>query len=86
MDWLAALAQIHGLRLSVVGGAVRDRLLGRNTPDKDLDLVVEGEGNWPAIQLLELINTQALPTGFQLKQSQSFEAFGTAQLLSLIHI
>lgn len=80
MDWLAALAQIHGLRLSVVGGAVRDRLLGKSTPDKDLDLVVEGEGSWPAIQLLELINTQALPPAFQLKQSQSFEAFGTAQL------
>ena len=80
MDWLAAVALAHGLQLSVVGGAVRDRLLGKSTPDKDLDLVVEGEGSWPAIQLLELINTQALPPGFQLKQSQSFEAFGTAQL------
>ena len=80
MDWLAAVAMAHGLRLSVVGGAVRDRLLGKNTPDKDLDLVVEGEGSWPAIQLLELIKNQELPEGFQLKQSQSFEAFGTAQL------
>jgi poly(A) polymerase len=80
MDWLAALAQIHGLRLSVVGGAVRDRLLGKGTPDKDLDLVVEGEGSWPAIQLLELIKTMPLPEGFQLPQTQSFEAFGTAQL------
>lgn len=80
MDWLAAVAMAHGLRLSVVGGAVRDRLLGKNTPDKDLDLVVEGEGSWPAIQLLELIENQELPEGFQLKQSQSFKAFGTAQL------
>ena len=80
MDWLAAVATAHGLRLSVVGGAVRDRLLGKNTPDKDLDLVVEGEGSWPAIQLLELIENQKLPEGFQLNQSQSFEAFGTAQL------
>ena len=80
MDWLAAVAMAHGLRLSVVGGAVRDRLLGKSTPDKDLDLVVEGEGRWPAIQLLELIKNQELPEGFQLKQSQSFEAFGTAQL------
>ena len=68
------------MRLSVVGGAVRDRLLGKSTPDKDVDLVVEGEGSWPAIQLLELIENQELPEGFQLKQSQSFEAFGTAQL------
>ncbi|CAK27067.1 tRNA nucleotidyltransferase/poly(A) polymerase [Synechococcus sp. RCC307] len=80
MDWLATVAMAHGLHLSVVGGAVRDRLLGKSTPDKDLDLVVEGVCSWPAIQLLELINTQALPPGFQLKQSQSFEAFGTAQL------
>jgi poly(A) polymerase len=80
MDWLAAVALAHGLRLSVVGGAVRDRLLGKSTPDKDLDLVVEGEGSWPAIQLLELIENQELPEGFRLKQSQSFEAFGTAQL------
>ena len=80
MDWLVAVAMAHGLHLSVVGGAVRDRLLGKNTPDKDLDLVVEGEGSWPAIQLLELIENQELPEGFQLKQSQSFEAFGTAQL------
>ena len=43
-------------------------------------LVVEGEGSWPAIQLLELIENKELPEGFQLKQSQSFEAFGTAQL------
>ena len=65
MDWLATVAMAHGLRLSVVGGAVRDRLLGKNTPDKDLDLVVEGEGSWPAIQLLELIKKQELPEGFQ---------------------
>ena len=80
MDWLAAVAMAHGLRLSMVGGAVRDRLLGKSTPDKDSDLVVEGEGSWPAIQLLELIKNQELPKGFQLKSSQSFEAFGTAQL------
>ena len=80
MDWLVAVAKAHGLHLSVVGGAVRDRLLGKSTPDKDLDLVVEGKGRWPAIQLLELIKNQGLPKGFQLKQSQSFEAFGTAQL------
>ena len=80
MDWLAAVAMAHGLRLSVVGGAVRDRLLGKRNPSKDLDLVVEGEGSWPAIQLLALIQNQELPTGFQLTQSQSFENFGTAQL------
>ena len=43
----------------------------KKRPDKDLDLVVEGEGIWPAIQLLELIENQELPEGFQLKQSQS---------------
>ena len=37
---------------------MRDRLLGKSTPDKDLDLVVEGEERWPAIQLLELIKNQ----------------------------
>ena len=80
MDWLEAVAMAHGLRLSVVGGAVRDRLMGKSNPDKDLDLLVEGDGSWPAIQLLELIENHELPGGFQLKQSQSFDAFGTAQL------
>ena len=80
MDWLAALAMAHGLSLSVVGGAIRDRLLGHDTPDKDLDLVVEGEQGWPAIHLLELVEIQELPAGFQLKQSQKFESFGTAHL------
>ena len=80
MDWMAAVALAHGLHLSLVGGAVRDRLLGKSSPDKDLDLVVEGKQGWPAIQLMELVETQELPAGFQLKQSQKFESFGTAHL------
>ncbi len=46
-----ALAAAHGLPLYLVGGGVRDLLMGR--PLKDLDIVVEGD---PAILLKALVN------------------------------
>ena len=80
MDGLAGgRCTAHGLHLSVVGGAVRDRLLGKNTPDKDLDLGGRGRqlASHPAAGTHREPGTAE---GFQLKQSQSFEAFGTDQL------
>ena len=79
--WLQAQAIQKHLKLSLVGGAVRDQLLGRNTPDKDLDLVVEGPRAWAALELAETVSTSCcLPTGFRLLKLHSFAAFGTAQL------
>lgn len=79
--WLQALAAQQQLQLSLVGGAVRDRLLGRSTPEKDVDLVVEGPRAWAALELAEAVAASScLPTGFQLQQLHTFAAFGTAQL------
>ena len=79
--WLQAQASEQHLQLSLVGGAVRDQLLGRSTPDKDLDLVVEGPRAWAALELAEAVATSScLPTGFQLLKLHTFAAFGTAQL------
>ena len=81
MDWLEPQARFCGLQLALVGGAVRDHLLGRRGPDKDLDLVVEGPRPWPALELKNAVEqASGLPSGFTLITTQSFEAFGTAQL------
>ena len=81
MDWLALKAGQCDLQLSLVGGAVRDQLLGRRSPDKDLDLVVEGPKRWPAVELAQAVEqARDLPSGFSLINHQCFEAFGTAQL------
>jgi len=81
MDWLALKAGQCDLQLALVGGAVRDQLLGRRGPDKDLDLVVEGPKRWPAVELAQAVEQAPdLPSGFTLIHHQCFEAFGTAQL------
>jgi len=81
LKWLEQLATQQGLRLSLVGGAVRDQLLGLSQPSKDLDLVVEGSRAWPALELKAAVEkASSLPKGFVLQNSQGFDAFGTAQL------
>ncbi|NDD21927.1 MAG: hypothetical protein EB094_08125, partial [Synechococcaceae bacterium WBA_3_309] len=70
--------------MSLVGGVVRDQLLGRALPLKDLDLVVEGPMAWPALVLAEaIVNAAAasqLPLGYQLLQCTPHSNYGTARL------
>jgi poly(A) polymerase len=67
-------AQRRGLRALVVGGYVRDRLLGgdRETQIHEVDILVEGQG---AIEL-----ATAVSTVLQLHPPVIFERFGTAHL------
>lgn len=64
----AALAEARGVSMAIVGGAVRDMLLGR--PQGDLDLVVEGDATGLASAL-------AAATGATMRDHA---AFGTATL------
>jgi len=67
-------AERRGLRALVVGGYVRDRLLGgdRETQIHEVDILVEGQG---AIQL-----ATAVGSALQLHPPVIFERFGTAHL------
>jgi poly(A) polymerase len=71
------------LQLSLVGGAVRDQLLGHPAPLKDLDIVVEGSQPQPALLLAEAVSaaSQQLPADLRLLQLQLHGAYGTARLL-----
>ena len=84
IEWLVAIATPLQLQLSLVGGAVRDQLLGQALPLKDLDLVVEGPARWPALVLAEAIVAAAaasqLPLGYQLLQCTPYSNYGTARL------
>ena len=84
IEWLVAIATPLQLQLSLVGGAVRDQLLGQALPLKDLDLVVEGPASWPALVLAEAIVAAAaasqLPLGYQLLQCTPYSNYGTARL------
>lgn len=84
IEWLVAQATPLQLQLSLVGGAVRDQLLGQALPLKDLDLVVEGPMAWPALVLAEAIVAAAaasqLPLGYQLLQCTPYSNYGTARL------
>ncbi|NCY14889.1 MAG: hypothetical protein EBX33_09415 [Synechococcaceae bacterium WB8_1A_041] len=84
LEWLLALATPLGLQMSLVGGVVRDQLLGRALPLKDLDLVLEGPMAWPALVLAEAIvnaaATSQLPLGYQLLQCTPHSNYGTARL------
>ena len=84
LEWLVAIATPLQLQLSLVGGAVRDQLLGQALPLKDLDLVVEGPASWPALVLAEAIVAAAaasqLPLGYQLLQCTPYSNYGTARL------
>jgi len=67
-------ARHHGLRALVVGGYVRDRLLGgeRAAKIREVDILVEGQG---ATQL-----ATAVSAALQLHPPVIFERFGTAHL------
>lgn len=84
IEWLVAIATPLQLQLSLVGGAVRDQLLGQALPLKDLDLVVEGPASWPALVLAEAIvaaaATSQLPLDYQLLQCTPYSNYGTARL------
>ena len=61
-------AQRLGVRAYIIGGYVRDSLLGR--PCKDIDIVVEGSGIALAQQVANRLNTRV----------SVFKRFGTAML------
>src|SRR5438132_13574993 len=67
-------AERHGLRALVVGGYVRERLLGgdREKQIREVDILVEGKG---AIQM-----ATAVATAMKLHPPVVFERFGTAHL------
>jgi poly(A) polymerase len=69
LDLLEAEALAHGVRALLVGGYVRDRVMGR--PCKDLDIVVEGGAG------TELARAVAARAG--IREPVIFERFGTAQ-------
>jgi poly(A) polymerase len=66
---IGALADEYGIQLFVVGGYVRDTLLGMQT--KDIDLSVVGDG----VVFAELVAKRFPVTGFTV-----FERFGTVNL------
>ncbi|MFN2569378.1 MAG: CCA tRNA nucleotidyltransferase [Candidatus Dormibacteria bacterium] len=71
LDEVRAVSSLIGLETYLVGGFVRDRLLGRET-SKDIDLLtVSGDGR----QLLEQV---AHRLGWS--RPQTFDRFGTAQI------
>jgi poly(A) polymerase len=85
-EWSGAFAAVreqsqqHGLRALVVGGYVRDRLLGGDRANhiREADILVEGQG---AIQL-----AAAVGDALKLHPPVIFERFGTAHLdLDSIH-
>lgn len=78
IDALAEAAQADGIEAYLVGGFVRDRLLGRDGPDnpvKDVDvLIVDGGSDGQGALLGEL------STRFGWSRPQLFERFGTGQV------
>src|ERR1700737_5589974 len=70
LDLLEAEAGARGVRAFVVGGYVRDRVMGR--PSQEIDVVVEGGAG------IELAKGLALRAG--IREPVIFERFGTAQL------
>ncbi len=71
LDGLRSVAEALGIEACLVGGFVRDRLLGRGA-SKDIDVLVVGEG---APELLG-----GLATRFGWSRPQKFERFGTVQV------
>jgi tRNA nucleotidyltransferase (CCA-adding enzyme) len=86
---LAAVARRHGLLLYLVGGFVRDLLLG--VDDRDLDLVVEGNGlsfarllaeelggkvlrAHPAFQTAVVIDSEGFPFDVATARSETYSA------------
>jgi putative nucleotidyltransferase with HDIG domain len=73
LDRLRSAADELGVEAYLVGGFVRDRLLGRST-SKDIDLLVVGAGDG-AVTLLGHV-----ARGFGWSRPQQFERFGTVQV------
>jgi poly(A) polymerase len=71
LDELGGAVAALGCEAYLVGGFVRDRLLGRQTA-KDIDVLVVGDG---AVELL-----RRLARRFAWSRPQQFERFGTAQV------
>jgi poly(A) polymerase len=71
LDAVAGAARRRGVECYLVGGFVRDRLLGREVR-KDIDLLVVGDG---AVELLSDV-----AASFSWSRPQQFEHFGTAQV------
>ncbi|MFN8389795.1 MAG: hypothetical protein U0136_05860 [Bdellovibrionota bacterium] len=77
MRRLARAASGQGLRLYLVGGAVRDSLLG--IPSTDIDFVVDGD----AIAFAKYVekNWSAVADGAPPQKVASFPRYGTAKLI-----
>ncbi|TMD03876.1 MAG: CCA tRNA nucleotidyltransferase [Chloroflexi bacterium] len=71
LDALRTAAAALGVEAYLVGGFVRDRLLGRGI-SKDIDALVVGDG---AVELLARV-----ARGFGWSRPQQFERFGTVQI------
>ena len=71
LDLLQAEAGARGVRAFLVGGYVRDRVMGLSV--RELDVVVEGGAG------IELANAVAARAG--IREPVIFERFGTAQLI-----
>ena len=74
-EWLvlkkiAAAAKIVGVESYVIGGFVRDKILGRNT--KDIDVVCVGDGIALAAETAKLFGNAV--------QVNVFKTYGTAQI------
>ncbi len=74
IDKISKTAHINNLHVFIVGGFVRDLLLGRSP--KDLDLMVEGEGG--GIKLGELVHAQYPETSSMT--SEAGKSFGVSKL------
>jgi poly(A) polymerase len=73
LDTLATAARAHGIEAYLVGGLVRDRLLGLAAKDVDV-LIVGGVNDGQSLLLGEL------STRFGWSRPQLFERFGTGQV------
>ncbi|HEY6468382.1 MAG TPA: tRNA nucleotidyltransferase, partial [Candidatus Dormibacteraeota bacterium] len=71
LEAIATAAKALGIEAYLVGGFVRDRLLG-GPPSKDIDLVTVGIDPMPLLA--------AVATGFGWHPPERFERFGTAQI------
>ena len=71
LEKITQVANRYGVVVFAVGGFIRDLLL--NIPNKDIDIVVEGDGILFANRLAEVFNARV----------QSYEKFGTSVVISL---
>lgn len=67
---LSDVASAEGVKAWLIGGFVRDLILGRNNPDRDIDIVILGDG-------IEIARKAANKLGPKIKVAV-FRNFGTA--------